>query len=196
MKDFLNLRDKINEMGFKRMLQNLLIVVLIAAIVVIASSTFFENKNDNRNSEQVSDIQLNKKLNFKTTYEEQLETRLISILEKINGVGEVSIMMTLKVGSEIVPATDTVETESQTNENDAGGGTRKVLQKSVDSKIVLKRSSGTEDQPLIVKEIMPEVKGVIVVAGGAGNPVIEARITEAVQTVLGIPAFRVKVYPR
>jgi len=196
MLGFLNLKEKVEEIGVKKMLQNLLIVVVVAVIVVIVSSTFFENKSDNRNSVKGEDIELNEELNFKTTYEEQLESRLKSILQQINGVGEVSIMITLKVGNEIVPATNIIETESQTDEKDSGGGTRAILQKSVDRKIVLRDNPGTEDQPLIVKEIMPEIKGVIVVAEGAGHPAIEAQITEAVQTVLGIPAFRVKVYSR
>ncbi len=196
MKDFFNLRDKINQMGTKKLTQNLMIVILAAAIIVIASSTFLEKKKDNRNSVETTGIELNKKLDFKNTYEEQLESRLKSILEQIEGVGEVSIMITLKVGSEIVPAINTIETQSQTDEEDSGGGTREINQKSVDSKVVLKKGSGTEEQPLIVKEIMPEVRGVIVVAEGAENPVIEARVSDAVQTVLGIPAFRVKVYPR
>lgn len=196
MGGLLEIKKKIEQMGAKRQIQNLLVIVLAAAIIVIASSTFVEKGEDNRNSTGQSNIELNKELNFKTTYEERIENRLKAILEQIEGVGEVSVMVTLKVGSEIVPATNVIESESQTSEKDSSGGTRTIVQRSVDSKIVLKNDQGTEEQPLIVKEIMPEVKGVIVVAEGAENAEIEAMITEAVQTVLGIPAFRVKVYPR
>jgi stage III sporulation protein AG len=196
MLNFINFKSRMEDMGVRRVMQNLLIVLLVAAIAVIASSTFFEGKRENRNSIETSDIQLNKELNFKATYEEQLENKLKNILEQISGVGEVSVMITLKVGKEIIPASNVIETESETNERDSDGGTRTVLQQSTDKKVVMRNGSGTEDQPLIVKEIMPEVKGVIVVAVGAEKPEVEAKLTEAVQTVLGIPAFRVKVYPR
>jgi stage III sporulation protein AG len=196
MLNFINFKSRMEGMGVRRVMQNLLIVLLVAAIAVIASSTFFEGKRENRNSIETSDIQLNKELNFKATYEEQLENKLKNILEQISGVGEVSVMITLKVGKEIIPASNVIETESETNERDSDGGTRTVLQQSTDKKVVMRNGSGTEDQPLIVKEIMPEVKGVIVVAVGAEKPEVEAKLTEAVQTVLGIPAFRVKVYPR
>ncbi|MBA1337014.1 MAG: Stage III sporulation protein AG [Firmicutes bacterium] len=196
MVDFKEIKGRLKEIGSKKTLQNLLILLLIAAITVIASSTFLDSSRQNRNSIGDSDIQLNKDLNLKASYEEQIETKLKNTLEQISGVGEVSVMITLKVGKEIVPASNVVETESETNERDSDGGTRTVLQQSADKKVVVNSGSTASDQPLIVKEIMPEVKGVIVVAEGAEHPEVEARLTEAVQTVLGIPAFRVKVYPR
>lgn len=196
MLDFRKIRGRLKDPGSKKMLQNLMILLLIAAITIIASSTFLDSGRQNRNSIGDSDIQLNKDLDLKASYEEQIETKLKNTLEQISGVGEVSVMITLKVGKEIVPASNVVETESETNERDSDGGTRTVLQQSADRKVVGNNGSTASDQPLIVKEIMPEVMGVIVVAEGAERPEVEARLTEAVQTVLGIPAFRVKVYPR
>lgn len=40
-----------------------------------------------------------------------------------------------------------------------------------------------------------EVKGVIIVAEGAENPVIQSRLTEAVATACGVPPASVAVYP-
>jgi stage III sporulation protein AG len=196
MNIWISLKDRIEKVGVKKTTQNLVIILLIASIVVIASSTFFDGNDEDRNSTVVSDIQLNSEMNYMATYEEQLEGKLKTILEQISGVGDVSVMVTLKVGKEVVPASNTVRTESETNEKDSDGGTRTVLQQSTDTQVVLDSGSSSEDRALIVKEIMPEVKGVIVVAAGAQNPKVEAQLTEAVQTVLGIPAFRVRVYPR
>jgi stage III sporulation protein AG len=196
MNIWISLKDRIEKVGVKKTTQNLVIILLIASIVVIASSTFFDGNDEDRNSTVVSDIQLNSEMNYMATYEEQLEGKLKTILEQISGVGDVSVMVTLKVGKEVVPASNTVRTESETNEKDSDGGTRTVLQQSTDTQVVLDSGSSSEDRALIVKEIMPEVKGVIVVAAGAQNPRVEAQLTEAVQTVLGIPAFRVRVYPR
>lgn len=194
--DFNTIKEKLYNMGTKKLLQNLLIVSLVAAILVISSGTFFTNSKQNRNSIEVTDIQLNRQSISQVTYEEQLESKLKSILQQIAGVGEVSVMITLKAGKEVVPALNTVESESQTDERDGDGGTRTVMQNSTDKKVVLKNSSSAQDQPFIVKEVMPEVLGVIVVAEGAESPVVIERLTEAVQTVLGVSAFRVKVYPK
>jgi stage III sporulation protein AG len=194
--DLNSIKEKLYNMGNKKLFQNLLIVCLVAAIVVISADTFFSNNKPSRNSIEETDIQFNIQTDSAVTYEEQLEKKLKGILEQISGVGEVSVMVTLNTGREVIPATNTIETSSETNERDGDGGTRTVTQNSVDRKIVLKNNVSVEDQPLIVKEVMPEVKGVIVVAQGAERVEVAARLTEAVQTVLGIPAFRVKVYPK
>lgn len=189
-------KEKLYNMGNKKLFQNLLIVCLVAAIIVISADTFFSNNKSSRNSIEETDIQFNIQTDSAVTYEEQLEKKLKGILEQISGVGEVSVMVTLNTGREVIPATNTIETSSETNERDGDGGTRTVTQNSVDRKIVLKNNVSVEDQPLIVKEVMPEIKGVIVVAQGAERVEVAARLTEAVQTVLGMPAFRVKVYPK
>lgn len=193
--DFGLIKERLRNMGIKRMVQNLLIVAMVAAIIVISTSTFFSKERENRNSIEGTDIQLNRQSISAATYEEQLEGKLSGILRQISGVGEVSVMVTLSSGKEVVPAFNTVESGSETNERDSGGGTRSVTQSSTDKRVASNSGSITADQPLIVKEVMPEVKGVIVVAEGAKNPEVVERLTEAVQTVLGVPAFRVKVYP-
>lgn len=188
-------KEKLYNMGTKRMVQNLVIVSLVAAILVIASNSFFGSGDKKRNSIEDKDIQLNRQSISAATYEEQLEMRLKGILEQISGVGQVSVMVTLKSSKEIVPALNTVESGSETNERDGDGGTRTIIQQSTDKRVAQGGGSITSDQPLIVKEVMPEVMGVIVVAEGAQRPEVTERLTDAVQTVLGIPAFRVKVYP-
>lgn len=189
------IKEKLYNMGKKRMVQNLVIVTLVAAILVVASSSFFGSGDKKRNSIEDKDIQLNRQSISAATYEEQLEARLKGILEQISGVGHVSVMVTLKSSKEIVPALNTVESGSETNERDGDGGTRTIIQQSTDKRVAQGGGSITSDQPLIVKEVMPEVMGVIVVAEGAQRPEVTERLTDAVQTVLGIPAFRVKVYP-
>ena len=189
------IKEKLYNMGIKRMVQNLVIVSLVAAILVIASSGFFESGDKKRNSIEDENIQLNRQSISAATYEEQLETRLKGILEQISGAGKVSVMVTLKTSKEIVPALNTVESGSETNERDGDGGTRTIIQQSTDKKVAQGGGGITSDQPLIVKEVMPEVMGVIVVAEGAQKPEVTERLTDAVQTVLGIPAFRVKVFP-
>ncbi|MDD2574138.1 MAG: stage III sporulation protein AG, partial [Firmicutes bacterium] len=175
--DFGLIKERLRNMGIKRMVQNLLIVAMVAAIIVISTSTFFSKERENRNSIEGTDIQLNRQSISAATYEEQLEGKLSGILCQISGVGEVSAMVTLSSGKEVVPAFNTVESGSETNERDSGGGTRSVTQSSTDKRVASNSGSITADQPLIVKEVMPEVKGVIVVAEGAKNPEVVERLT-------------------
>ncbi len=194
--DFNSIKEKLYSMGLKRICQNLLIAALITAIIVIFTDSFFYKGGGRRNSIDGTDIQLNRQSISSVTYEEQLENKLECILRQIYGVGKVSVMITIKAGKETVPIFNTVKSDSETNEKDSGGGVRIVTQSNIDRRLAQGSGGGiTSDKPLISKEMMPEVLGVIVVAEGAQKPEITEQLTEAVQAVLGIPAFRVKVYP-
>jgi stage III sporulation protein AG len=129
-------------------------------------------------------------------YVRNLENQLSSILGKIQGAGRVSVMITLESGKEIVPAKDESISDKVTNEKDTSGGTRITDEKTTDDEVVFTAAQGGNSKPLIIKEINPEVKGVIVVAEGAKDSKIKLKISQAVQTVLDIPAYRVTVYER
>lgn len=129
-------------------------------------------------------------------YVRNLENELSSILAKIQGAGRVSVMITLKSGKEIIPAKDESVSDKVTNEKDTSGGTRTIDEKTTDDEVVFTTAQGGNSKPLVVKEINPEVKGVIVVAEGAKDSKVKLMISQAVQTVLDVPAYRVTVYER
>ena len=59
---------------------------------------------------------------------------------------------------------------------------------------ILSGIKGADEVEVIVKyDNDSQVSGVIVSAVGAENPVVEQRVTEAVKTVLGVPASRICV---
>ena len=102
-------------------------------------------------------------------------------------------MITYVSSKEIVTAMNTTQSNSTTEEQDSGGGIRKIIQNDINNQAVtMNGSDGTS--PLIIKEVEPEVKGVIVIAEGAENLQVKEMIYEAVKTVLGIPGNRVEVY--
>ena len=129
-------------------------------------------------------------------YVRNLENELSSILAKIQGAGRVSVMITLKSGKEIVPAKDESVSDKITDEKDTSGGTRTIDEKTTEDEVVFTTAQGGNSKPLVIKEINPEVKGVIVVAEGAKDSKVKLMISQAVQTVLDIPAYRVTVYER
>ena len=124
-------------------------------------------------------------------YSSYLEKKLENILGKLNGVGEISVMITLEDSSEKVPATNTTKTTETTKELDSEGGTREVNREDITSQMVSKSNDGSL---VLLKEVKPNVKGVIVVAEGANDLIIMEKLYEAVKTVLGISGNRVQVY--
>jgi len=146
----------------------LLVIVIIGAILIVfptGKKTIEGSKKETTTIAQKAD-------------ESALESRLSSILGKVEGAGDVSVMITYASSSEKSLAYDTVE------ETNGGETSQDKLQKEA---VV---SGGN---PVILKEDYPTIQGVIVVAQGAGNSEVQLNIINAVKTVLGIDSYQVTV---
>ena len=77
-----------------------------------------------------------------------------------------------------------------TNEKDSGGGVREVIREDLKREIV----TDNDKSLMIIKEVRPNVRGVIVVAEGAEDILIKEQLYSAVKTVLGIQGNKVEVY--
>lgn len=181
--------------GDKRMV-NLAILLIIGVIITIAGGSLFDGEKNNKDKTLpiAQNPQINKEEKRDDDYGEKLEKKLESILSQIQGVGKVSTMVSFYSGSEIVPATDSKGEETITEEQDNQGGNRKVTQTQQESKPLIFNASGGKQEPLILKELQPRIKGVIIVAEGASDIRVKADIYEAVKTVLGMPAHKVQVF--
>lgn len=122
----------------------------------------------------------NKEENIETTKTEVVtdERRLEEILSQIDGVGEVSVMITYYSSSEKDLAYET-KTSSRN------------LEESEDKKAVM-----TDGEPMVVKEVYPDVKGVIVTAQGAGRTDVKAAISEAVSATLDVPVHKICIFKK
>ncbi len=179
--------EKVNT---KKFIRRLLIVLLVGAILLIVSNILFDSK-EKKDPFTNSSLPENE-LDFITEdYAEILEKKLEYILSQINGVGNVNVMITLEDTAEKVPATNITKNQETSNEEDSQGGIREVLREDSTSQIVTKGSEGTL---IVLKEIKPEVKGVIVVAEGAEDLRVQEKLYHAVKTVLDIPGNKVEIY--
>lgn len=186
--DFTKLKDKFLKDN-KKLLENLTVIFLIGLILLIGASTFSKpcpsNESDNK------ELVLAEKQN--EDYAKRLERDLKSILSKIEGVGNVEVLITLNSDEEVVAAMDVVQSSTTTNEKDSNGTVREVVQTESNNKIVTSQNPSGQNAPIVLKRLMPEIRGVIVVADGAKDPRLRYEISSAVQTALGIPAYKVRV---
>lgn len=126
-------------------------------------------------------------------YVSDLEDRLKSVLMKVDGIGAVEVMMTLKGSKEVVILKDRPYTKESVNEVDGEGGSRNSDKtEQSDTSILVEGSDGVK-KPYILKEIEPEVEGILVIAQGGDKAVIQSEIIEAVQVLFGVPPHKVKV---
>lgn len=128
-------------------------------------------------------------------YEQAYETELKDIMEKIVGVGEVEVMVTIDSTEEKVVEKSMKQTQQTTNEKDQAGATRHITDVTSSGEVVLYQVSG-DQTPLVTKYIKPKIRGVVVVAEGAENLTVKRLLLEAVERGLDVPSNRISVIPR
>ncbi|OPJ56942.1 stage III sporulation protein AG [Alkalithermobacter paradoxus] len=178
----------------KNKIYNILAIILISAILLIAISDIFPRKSGDTpsNAKLVIKDEISK---VPSTKEEQLEARLEQILSNIDGVGNVKVMITFETGGEVMPGFNTVESRETSEENDSSGGTRVITTQNITQTIVT-QNTNQGNEPILLKRIEPEIKGVIVVAEGAENVYVKEKLFNAVRTVLQVPGHKVEVYSK
>ncbi len=110
------------------------------------------------------------------SYIAQMENKLVTVLGNIEGCGKVSVAISYATDGKKVYAYET------TTKQDGGV----VIETS--SLITLK------GEPLLVQTLTPQISGVVVVADGAGDPLVRYKIKQAVVTLLDIDICCVQVF--
>ena len=126
------------------------------------------------------------------SYEETLERRLTSMLSKMEGVGEVNVMVTIASNEEKVLAEDTTMNIQHSEEKDQAGGTRVNDTNDTTRKVIL-QSGNT---PYVVKQNEPIIKGVLILAEGASDSGVKESMTNAVAALLDVPVHKISVEKR
>ena len=173
--------------GFRRLTENRMNLILICAvtgIILIAASYIWDEQAEP--AESVSDAGTLLSADTRT-----LEQRLSEMVSRIDGAGRSCVMVTMDSTREAVYAQDLRETEDTSSSSESGRTTESGNISREQTHILMDRGSGEE--PLVEKQIEPQVRGVMILCEGAENPVVEQRVAEAVKTVLGIPASRICV---
>lgn len=190
------IKELLKELISRKNVANIIVVLAVAVIALIFSSDLLvKNSSSKTNVKETSGDTFVQQDSIFKTEEEIVEARLKEILEQIKGSGKVEVMVTFEMGPEIVPASNTVETRDTTEEKDSNGGVRIVTSENLTENVVT-TNDNKGNNPLVIKEIKPQIRGVIVVAEGAEDAQVKMQLYDAVKTVLQISANRVQVYAK
>lgn len=129
------------------------------------------------------------------SYEKDLEKRVEEFLGTVEGVGKVDVMITIKSSEEKVYRTDRNESDSVTEETDSAGGSRSVRTSDKEENTVL-TGGGSGEEPIVEKELMPEIEGVVISAQGGGDARIQAEISAAMEALFHVPQHKIRVLKR
>lgn len=159
------------------------VVAGFIAILLIAVSSVIPNekKTDRTNAQYTADA-----------YITEIEQKLASVATAIVG-GKAEAMVTLENGIEYIYASET-ETDTQKNEDKTGADKTKIQQNDSNAQkyIIVKNADGDE-KALVVTEIMPTIKGVVVVCDCRGEPALAEAVKSAVVTAMNISEKKVCV---
>lgn len=185
MQELVNkIKKHLENLNNNKFINYLFIILALSIILLIGVNFLLEDK-------KVPQKELIKEIVLEEDYSTYLEGKLEAILSKLKGAGEISVMITLEDTTEKIPAINTTKTIETTKELDSEGGTREINREDNTAQMVSKTNDGSL---ILLKEVKPNVKGVIVVAEGADDPIVMEKLYEAVKTVLGINGNKVQVY--
>lgn len=121
---------------------------------------------------------------------DEFEKKLENILKKINGVGNVSVLLTYSESSSLVPIYNISQSTSTTEEKDTSGGTRTITSEDNKKDVITDSTSNV----ITEKKIMPKIEGAIITAEGANNANIKSNIISAVEAVTGLANHKIQVF--
>lgn len=184
---------KLKEKQWKKSDWLILILAGILLMIVVLPTDFGkERKRIRAGGESVEEEKTKEGAAKEGDGAEDMERKLEGILSQIEGVGEVQVMITYEDGGTQVVEKDEQVTANTTSETDSAGGVRTVNDVQSQKSTVYDEADGG-NTPFVAKELMPKIEGVLVVASGGDNRVVQQNISEAVLALFHVDAHRIKI---
>lgn len=182
---------KIKEL--KHLKKDQLLILLLAGILLLVISLPTEKKGEKQGVSQVSSSsQGEQNLWDEEAYREALEVHLEELFSRMEGAGEVEVMITLASSSEKIVEKDTNGESEMITEEDSAGGNRRTTN-IVNDETTVYGGETDQEHPYVSKELTPQVEGVVVLAAGGDDAVVKKNITEAAQALFGIDTHKIRI---
>lgn len=174
----MNLQEKLKALLKKENRTKLLIVAAALGILLLLIADAVPITSGGDTAQKAANAQ----------YAAELEERLKVIISSIDGAGKASVMITLESNGKSIYANS--EKSSSDSSIEKNGSQQSS---ATNEKEVTVIDSGSGDTPILVSELLPEIKGVVIVCKGAADPLVRERIVMTVRTALNISAANVYV---
>ena len=125
-------------------------------------------------------------------YAARLEERLQGILQQTEGVGKAQVMVTLENGYRQVYA-KSEKVNNDILEDIRAQDEKKTQEKQVTEQTYVLVDGAGGKVPLVTAQLEPEVKGVVVVCEGGGDPQVVGKVVDTVKVALNISSARIAV---
>lgn len=158
----------------KKMRSNVLLALMLGILLLAVSKSFsFSEKKDAEQPQKTAEETI-------LAADRETERRMAEILSKVEGAGQVDVMLTYRQTEEKTIAQNAVQEED---------GERQRTERTA---VLLEDEDGAM-QPLILSETAPQAEGVVIAAQGADSPAVAQALNQAAQALLDVPAHKIAV---
>ena len=196
LKGFINQHMK--EGNNKKNIESLIFFIILLVITIIIINNIWQgdkttHKQENTiNSKQLA-VKDSKNNDDQNSDSNDLELKLENILAKIQGVGEVKVMLNFSESKQVVAMFNENSKVSNTEETDTSGGVRKIQETDTQKDVIYQEENG-EKTPMTEKIIEPKIEGAIITAKGASDINVKTNIVQAVEAVTGLSTHKIQVF--
>lgn len=171
--------------------QNLIFLLILLVFTLVCINSIYKDKSvETIGKEKMTEENSNK---IEQSRYNDTEENLKSILSEINGVSEVSVMITYSSEEKIIPVYDVKE--DTTVEENSDGDVSKTSKKTTTEKTVAYEENSGKKTVIVESKKSPEIIGAIIAAKGVDSASI-TKIKDAVSNALDIPLHKVEVFSK
>lgn len=189
-----------NEDKSRKFNPKLLFLLVIGIALLILSNFYTMNKNSKEvegavevagdsSEDTTSSVSLETDQN---SLEQQYADELKFVLEQMKGVSNVDVVVKLDSTEKQVFEKNYSTINKETTELDSDSGERSITETNDENNVVIIKN-GEEEVPVVAETVMPEVKGILVVAEGVDNIVVKEKVIEAVSRGFDVPTHKIAV---
>lgn len=172
------LSERVKQLVSNDRTRKIIIVIGLSLMLLLLVSSFFKGSDKSKAGSGSRTGGLSGTDGFDCAeLEQRLEERLRELILQIDGVGKVSVMVTVDMTERVVYEKNT---KSQSKDREISEETEVVL-------------AGSSKEPLEVGKIMPAVRSAAVVCEGAVDPVVRERVANVAAKALNIGISKVYV---
>lgn len=168
-----------------RKTENLILLLVLLVILLISINYIFKTEDKNSNNTS-SASNINNSVESSESSNNlggaNVEEKLENILSKINGIEDVSVMLTYSTASK---QNVVYNTKEETNNE----------QSKTEKSVAYNEESGKKTA-IVESTEMPKVEGIIIVAKGANSVEIKSKIATAAAMAVNVPVYKVQVFEK
>lgn len=174
-------------------MEKLLIIAICGVVLVILSVPGDKKKKESSGTKQVQNSE-EKQIGMTTDeYCTKLEERLKELISNMDGVEQVHVMITLKCGSESVVLTEVSYEQSEKKDTGSNGVVSEQKEYKNESVVVYEKDGDGNTTPYVIKENVPQIEGIAVIAKGGDKPENILKITSVAQALFNVDAHKISV---